>query len=367
MSGGDLSVKKKGCFALLVFVIAMVIPLTIPVFTAFSSPPVIIIVDGHQVSFCGQEPVIVSNRTLVPVRGVFDMMGFEVYWDSSARIARLTSAEYTIVIPADMSHFLVNGGIITPEVPQRLINDRLMLPLSAIAEAIGASVYWDAANRAAVIISAPGADQTSVDADSFGVPSVMAQPYDNWLSYESQAYEQLINEPPATYEPQIVEYALNVPPEYMPPPERTINDYLMQGRSFYNVLFDVEFFRVEDRNLVPVMSPAYGHGNSTFAVWAELNNKHNIELICYLIFITADVRFHPCGLITGGRFRRVELTLSSDILNYLEDENGLLVIESLAKSFINMWRPEDGIIDIKIIVSGATVYSESASFHLHCC
>ena len=52
MSGGDLFVKKKGYFALLVFVITI----TIPLFTTFSRSPVIIIVDGYQVSFCDQEP-----------------------------------------------------------------------------------------------------------------------------------------------------------------------------------------------------------------------------------------------------------------------------------------------------------------------
>ena len=261
--------KKKGYFALLVFVITI----TIPLFTTFSRSPEIVIVDGYQVSFCDQEPG---------------------EWQE------------TNPPPLDLSDY---------------------------------------------------------------IPSVMTQPYDNWPCYESQAYEQLINEPPA-YDPQIAEHALNNPPEYSlpdegPPPGRTINDYLLHGRSIYNVLFDVEFLRVDGNSLVPVISQTYGNGESAFAVWAALNNKHNIELICHFMFMTSEMAFHPCGQITGGGFRRVELTLSSDILNYLQDEDGLLVIESLAKSFINMWRPVDGIIDIELIVYGAAIYSRSVYFHLH--
>lgn len=37
-------------------------------------------VDGQLVAFEGQYPAIVDGRTLVPVRGVFEQLGFTVDW-----------------------------------------------------------------------------------------------------------------------------------------------------------------------------------------------------------------------------------------------------------------------------------------------
>jgi len=108
-------------------------------------------VDGHLVIFPDQRPVIVGNRVLVPVRGVFERMGFTVSWDSINRIARLERAGTLIIIPADLSAFVVNAEIVTPDVPQRITNNRLMLPLRYIAESAGGTAVWDDVNRVAII------------------------------------------------------------------------------------------------------------------------------------------------------------------------------------------------------------------------
>jgi len=56
-----------------------------------------------------------------------------------------------IVIPADAGAFTVGPNIITPDVPQQIRNNRMLLPLRAIAEAIGGEAEWDGQNRVAII------------------------------------------------------------------------------------------------------------------------------------------------------------------------------------------------------------------------
>ncbi|MCL1997753.1 MAG: copper amine oxidase N-terminal domain-containing protein, partial [Turicibacter sp.] len=58
-------------------------------------------VNGQPVAFDGQGPVIVDGRTLVPVRGVFEMLGFAVAWNGDTRQATLSNANYTVVVTID--------------------------------------------------------------------------------------------------------------------------------------------------------------------------------------------------------------------------------------------------------------------------
>jgi len=108
-------------------------------------------VDGSLVVFDDVQPQMVGSRVLVPVRGVFEYMGFDVDWISETRTATLDRPGVSIVIPANGRTFTVNNEVITPDVPQQMINRRLMLPLRAVAEAVGGTADWDRVNRIAVI------------------------------------------------------------------------------------------------------------------------------------------------------------------------------------------------------------------------
>ena len=134
----------------------------IPLFATYANTnrQVNVSIDGYGVYFPDQRPIIVDGRVLVPVRGVFEHMGFTVRWVSSTRMARLISDDTTIVIPADLNAFIVNGVIIEPDVPQMIVNDRLMLPLRAVSEALGATAEWNSTTRVAIIRSAAPATPT---------------------------------------------------------------------------------------------------------------------------------------------------------------------------------------------------------------
>jgi len=128
-----------------------------PFFAAYASRPATVTVDGRLVLFTDQQPIMDGNRVLVPVRGVFEHMGFEVSWDASARVARLERENTILVIPADMDTFIVIDAartrVITPDVPQRMVSNRMLLPLRAVAEAVGATAHWNNSHRVAEIRS----------------------------------------------------------------------------------------------------------------------------------------------------------------------------------------------------------------------
>ncbi len=99
------------------------------------------------------EGIIVEGRTLVPVRGVFEYMGYSVEWYADTKTAVLTSKDESAVITLTNGEntFTVNDTVITPDVPQQIIDGRFMLPLRAVGEAVNANVEWDSENKAAYI------------------------------------------------------------------------------------------------------------------------------------------------------------------------------------------------------------------------
>ena len=123
--------------------------LTVPAIAA-EGDSVTVYSNGNLVADKG---IIVEGRTLVPVRGVFEYMGYEAEWDNSTKTATLTNSKknITITLTNGNTTFTVNDNTITPEVPQQIIDGRFMLPLRAVGEAVDAKVGWNQETKTATI------------------------------------------------------------------------------------------------------------------------------------------------------------------------------------------------------------------------
>jgi len=152
-------------------VLAMVMGLTSA--TMFANSDIRVVVDGVEVNFVDQGPIMEDSRILAPVRGVFTHMGFVPSWNSDTSVATLTGDGVTVVIPVGNMHFYVNGERVNTDIASRLLNDRVMLPLGAIATAVGATAAWDGATSTATITTAayeptpePGDEDYDTDEDA---------------------------------------------------------------------------------------------------------------------------------------------------------------------------------------------------------
>jgi Leucine-rich repeat (LRR) protein len=121
----------------------------------FHGPPIRVRVDGQPVLFTDRNPVIIDGRTLVPIRDVFEFVGFVVEWDGVARQAVLTSDDYEIVVTIGSDSFTTNGAAHTLDVPARIIEGRTMLPIRALLENVGYYVSWDSRQRIVLVSSEP--------------------------------------------------------------------------------------------------------------------------------------------------------------------------------------------------------------------
>lgn len=121
---------------------------------AFAENNVKVIVDNSEINYEDQQPIIENDRTLIPVRGAFEAMGGTVEWDgdtqtvtvrnnTNTKIAKLTIGSDVMQVFNYKTLLDVDKEEIKLDVPAKLINDRTMLPLRAVGEAMGASVAWD--------------------------------------------------------------------------------------------------------------------------------------------------------------------------------------------------------------------------------
>lgn len=106
-------------------------------------------VDGKYVDFSkfGQKPLLMENRTMVPLRAVEALGATLEYWDQQEKFALFTKDTLRCGIRVGKSSAVINGFEIPLETPPLLINDRVMVPLRLISEAFGKEVSWDATTR----------------------------------------------------------------------------------------------------------------------------------------------------------------------------------------------------------------------------
>ena len=141
---------------LLSIAVALVLAVSlVPVSIAHADDDIRVTIDGQELIFADQRPVIVGGRTLVPVRGVFESLGFEVDWDDNTRSAILVRHDFTMIIPIGSATFTVNGRAYNLDVPAQIIGGRTMLPIRLPLESAGYEVDWDAAARTVIILTAP--------------------------------------------------------------------------------------------------------------------------------------------------------------------------------------------------------------------
>ncbi len=131
-------------------IIAAAISVFLITANVFANDEVSVYSNGNPVADKG---VILEGRTLVPVRGVFEFMGYTVNWDNNTKTATLTNEkkETVIKLTNGATTFTVNDEVITPDVPQQIIDGRFMLPLRAVGEAVNAKVGWNEETKTATI------------------------------------------------------------------------------------------------------------------------------------------------------------------------------------------------------------------------
>lgn len=122
-------------------------------------------------------PIISDSRTLVPVRAIIETAGGTVDWDETERAAILTYNGSTIKLVIDSSTAYLNDEPRELDAVPVIINDRTMLPIRFIAESFGFDVGWNNGTRTVTITVPPlssvsASPAPAVSDDTAALPAV---------------------------------------------------------------------------------------------------------------------------------------------------------------------------------------------------
>lgn len=98
---------------------------------------------NNQLLHTNQSPVIKNNRTLVPLRTIAEALDASVDWNQNTQTVTIQSSNKTIKIPINSHNVLVDGKEIFIDAPAQLMNNTTMVPLRFVTEQLGAYVSWD--------------------------------------------------------------------------------------------------------------------------------------------------------------------------------------------------------------------------------
>lgn len=122
-----------------------------------------VVVDGYEIVFEDQQPIIEEDRVLVPLRGVLEGAGAIVKWYPDNQKVQIRSYNGWRI-----TEFIINSNKMTTyklkqdlmgtdkneielDVPAKIVNDRTLIPLRAASDAFDYEITWDDETKTAYL------------------------------------------------------------------------------------------------------------------------------------------------------------------------------------------------------------------------
>lgn len=113
----------------------------------YNAKEIVIQIDGEKMIPKDMPAVAIDGRTILPMRQIAQELGCEVVWNEEAKQVYVINEDYTLVFEIDKKTGYKNGKAFTMDVPPMIVNDRTMLPVRALATALDLNITWDDPSR----------------------------------------------------------------------------------------------------------------------------------------------------------------------------------------------------------------------------
>ena len=103
-----------------------------------------VVLNGTPVEF-DAFPVIFNDQVMVPSHTIFELLGMNVEWYEHFREIHATGTGLTIIMHLGANRFSMNVNYerVRINTPAIIFNNKTLIPLQTVAEAVGADVEWD--------------------------------------------------------------------------------------------------------------------------------------------------------------------------------------------------------------------------------
>ena len=94
---------------------------------------------------------LIDNRTMVPLRAIFEALGASVEWDGDTKTVTSVKDDTTVKLTVGENKITVNDVAKQLDVAGQIVDNRTLVPVRAISEAFGCEVNWDSSTRTVTI------------------------------------------------------------------------------------------------------------------------------------------------------------------------------------------------------------------------
>ncbi len=100
----------------------------------------------------GTTPLIISSRTMVPIRAVIEAMSGTVLWDEATKQITMTARGIEIKMWLNKTDIQINGVMGSMDVAPQIVNGRTFVPVRFAAENLDSKVEWLNSTKEAIIV-----------------------------------------------------------------------------------------------------------------------------------------------------------------------------------------------------------------------
>lgn len=140
--------KRIFCFSLIVLSLLCGSPSNV-IFADQNSPAILINGDTIHLK---QAPIVVDGRTLVPFRSIFEIFKVNVNWDDTSKTITAVHGDTIAKLQVGSKVAFVNDKPIELEIPAQIVESTTMVPLRFVNELLGFQTDWDQSNNTINII-----------------------------------------------------------------------------------------------------------------------------------------------------------------------------------------------------------------------
>ena len=94
---------------------------------------------------------IINDRTMVPLRALFEAIDASVNYDNETRTIFIRKDDTIIVMQVGQAAMFINGTKKEIDAPSVIVNDRTLVPLRAISESLGRQVDYDSKTKTVTV------------------------------------------------------------------------------------------------------------------------------------------------------------------------------------------------------------------------